>query len=267
LNSQVATEISGPRFAKKYSNVGQLLKDEKEFCISLICSLSDITAQDCVRLLDSTDDGADSNAKIICADTQLEFSTKLGDIHMTKDVFWKLIHKLHGRYGNRLTTAKKYGIIHPNFSLNLLAVSPYKLKADEQFFTDVNFNTIMPNTPGLDFAALKITRDFQLKNVWTDLQVAFVKQGLAATKLETFFMKSTGPKLLPPPTKPAVLDDISAVCLQEYMREMDARGRVANISSVSGSGGDGSRAVVAQEVARDIKAIDEKNKAVVYFYM
>ena len=37
LNSQAATEISGPRFANKYSNVGQLLKEEKRsFCISLI---------------------------------------------------------------------------------------------------------------------------------------------------------------------------------------------------------------------------------------
>ena len=176
---------------------------------------------------------------------------------MTKDVFWKLIHKLHNRYGERLKDAKNQGIIQSNFQLNLLAVSPYKLQADDQFFTSVSFNNILPNTPGLDFNALKITRDFQLKNVWNDLQVAFVKQGLSATKLESFFMKSTGPKLLPPPTKPAVLDDISAVCMQEYVREMDARGRVQNMSAGSGCG-DGSKASCPQDVSKSIKAIDEK---------
>ena len=214
-------------------------------------------------MLEVPDDGADSNAKILCAGTQLEFSTKLGDIHMTKDVMWKLLHKLHNRYGQRLMRAKELGVINADFSLNLLAVSPYKLQADDQFFSHVSFNGLAPNAPGLDFGKLKLALDFQLKNVWNDLQVAFVKPGLAATKLESFFMKSAGPKLLPPPTKPAVLDDISAVCLQEYMVEMDSRAPAKSSASVTS---DGATAFVSQEVNTRIKAIDEKNKAYVYLY-
>ena len=76
-------------------------------------------------------------------------------------------------------------------------------------------------------------------------------------------MKSTGPKLLPPPTKPAVLDDISAVCLQEYMVEMDSRAPAKSSASVTSGG---ATASVSQEVNTRINAIDEKNKAYVYLY-
>ena len=213
-------QVSGPQF-KKYGNWGTLLKEEKAFTISVLVSLSDLTPQDCLKALEVQDGGAEPNAKLVCAGTQLDMTTKCTDGHMIKDVVWKLLHKLHHRYHDRLDGCTAKGVLTSTYRLNLLAISPYGITMDEQHFTGIELNGAAPNAPGFTFQELKLTTDYQFRQAWNDLQIAFIKPGLAPTKLETFWMKSTGPKSLPPPTKPSYLEEVTQVCLQEYMSEQE----------------------------------------------
>ena len=67
-------------------------------------ALSDLTPGDCVQLLKSDEYAM---AKLLAAETQLNFGTKLMDAHMTKDVLWRVMMNLSGRYGKRLQFSKK----------------------------------------------------------------------------------------------------------------------------------------------------------------
>ena len=63
--------VGGPKL-KEYANFGTLLKGERAFSISLLVALSDLTPQDCLEMLEVPDGGTESNAKIICAGTQVD---------------------------------------------------------------------------------------------------------------------------------------------------------------------------------------------------
>jgi hypothetical protein len=254
-------EVDDPKF-KKYGNFGTLFKEEKAFTISVLVSLSDLSPQDCLKMLEVPDEGAESNAKLVCAGTQLDLTTKCNDSHQIKDVVWKLLHKLHHRYHDRLDGCKGKGVMSSTCRLDLLAISPYSFKCDDQHFIDINYNGTAPNAPGFVFADLKLTVDYKIKHAWNDLQVSFIKPGLSPTKLESFWMKSTGPKAVPPPTKPSCLDEITAVCLQEYMHEQDTRKKDREKTASASSAASGSAGNDDSQVVNKLKSIDATNKVI-----
>jgi hypothetical protein len=255
LASTTIGPASGPQISKKYGNIGQVFKEEKEFTVSLLCAISDLTPTDCLKMMEVSDGSGEwANAKLICIGTQLDLTTKISELHMVKDIMWRLVHNLHARYCYHLAECKKRGIIGEGYQLNLLVISPYKFTCNDQFFTGISYNITPANAPGLNFADLKLTLDYKFKNVWNDLQISFVKPGLAPTKLESFFMKTTGPKNLGAPTSPKILDEITAVCMQESITEADQHNKPPTASAAASSGSNGKDDNLAKNIAGIVSA-------------
>lgn len=216
-SSDAVDGVGGLRFKKNYGAFGLLLKEEKEFNIHLVTALSDLTPQNCIELL-KVDEYA--MAKCLTSETQINLSTKLSDALMTRDVFWRVMMKLSLRYDRRLQHAKTKGIVGHGNRVNILAISPYKFSYSETHYTGVTYKGCPPNTPGTDFAKLGLALDYGLKDLHTDLEAPLCKPPLKPTKLEAFFMKTTGPKSMGPPTKGDLLESLTVLCLQEYTQEM-----------------------------------------------
>ena len=64
----------------------------------------------------------------------------------------------------------------------------------------MNYKGTPPNTPNVDFGFLGLTLDCALKDLHNDLEASLYKAPLKPTKLESFYMKTTGPKAISPPT-------------------------------------------------------------------
>ena len=139
-----------------------------------------------------------------------------------------------------------------------MAISPYKFTYSETHYTGMHYNGCAPNTPGTDFAKLGLSLDYGLKDLHNDLEAQLCKPPLKATKLEAFFMKTTGPKSISPPTKGDLLESLTTLCLQEYTQEMQKRNQATTLVPGDASG---SKDTIADSSLRQtLQQISKVNK-------
>ena len=145
--------------------------------------------------------------------------------------------------------------------MNYVGLSPYSFQTVEgedgapAKLQDLKFN-------GIDctdqFSEAGFDSTWRIKNPWSDTNAQFFKSCLAPTKLESYFLKGTGPKSRQSPGKGNLFESMTAMCREEYdnkvKKKLAADQALEGPAMASGSSKDG-------DLAKKVKEIENKERA------
>jgi hypothetical protein len=232
----------GTSFPKAYATLGKLIDEEPDWIINYLVSVGDLNAGDYMMLL-ATD--KEVLAKLVQADTQLSLSVRLSPELLTTEVLWRVFGILSKKYGHRLRTIKTDKV----FLEASQTIDWAKLNFNLTYNVAGVLTRLQHRPSGLEAAKVEsfgITRDWDLRNPWSDQGAQLVKEPLAPTKIaSSFFLKKLGPNSYDNPSKLVVLNEVIREAIQTWSQS------VKDSNGCSPSSGKDAKKLVADRAKLD----------------
>ena len=141
-----------------------------------------------------------------------------------------------------------------------MGLSPYNIQVKGSFLKDLYFGV----NPSLDtFNKVNFGTEYEIKNIWSDMGAQLYKDGVAPTRLETFWGKMSGPKLKAAPGKGSYFELLTAQVKADYDETVSAKAvavqHVLANQPAAGSS-NGSDSVVLQKQIKEMEAVERNKK-------